>query len=119
MTTVIRNAYPSGRAVLFAALAAAGVLAAPQGLRAAPLGDDVPSLAVHYTDRDLATADGSARLYSRIAVAAERVCPQAGPADMSRLALAKACQAQAIARAVHEVGSPRLAAVSAAHGTRG
>jgi UrcA family protein len=77
---------------------------------------DVPTMIVHYADLDIATDEGARRLYRRIAAAAERVCPYADIQDLSGLAVSRSCQAQAIARAVQAVSSPRLADVYAAHG---
>jgi UrcA family protein len=77
--------------------------------------DDVASVAVQYSTADLSSDEGARNLYRRIATAAQAVCPNADPRDLDAFALSKSCQSEAIARAVRDVRSPRLAAVS---GTR-
>lgn len=94
--------------------AAAGTLVLALGsAQAAPTVDPdtgIPSLQVRYGDLDLATSAGVAALYRRIAAAAQEVCPRAEPAEIERYRASRACQAQAIERAVHEVHNPHLAA---------
>jgi UrcA family protein len=82
---------------------------------AATAADNVPSVAVQYSAIDLSSDEGARNLYRRIATAAQAVCPNANPRDLDAFALSKSCQSEAIARAVRDVRSPRLAAVS---GTR-
>ena len=77
--------------------------------------DDVPSVVVRYADLDLATDHGVRVLYARIAQAASAVCPDVPESDLHALALSRACQQQAIARAVRAVNSPLLAEVDADH----
>jgi UrcA family protein len=78
---------------------------------AAPATDDVPSVTVQYSAFDLASDEGARNLYRRIANAAQAVCPDANPHDLNGFVRSKSCQAEAIARAVRDVHSPRLAAV--------
>lgn len=80
-------------------------------VHAAPATSSVPSIAVKYSDLDLATDAGAHALYSRIATAARAVCPDANIRDLSAFANNRECQSEAIARAVRDVRSPRLAAV--------
>jgi UrcA family protein len=72
---------------------------------------DVPSVTVKYSDLNLATDEGAHQLYKRISTAARVVCPDADLRDLSAFASSKTCQSEAIARAVRDVRSPRLAAV--------
>jgi UrcA family protein len=76
--------------------------------------DDVRSVAVKYTERDLATEQGTLALYRRIAIAARLVCDAGDLADMHRVAAAKVCRQQAVAKAVQDVNNPKLAALYAA-----
>ena len=85
----------------------------------APPTVDTPSIVVSYSALDLATDEGARNLYSRIAAAGRAVCPDASFRDLSAYARAKACQSEAVARAVHDVRSPRLAAVYNAHARHG
>jgi UrcA family protein len=73
--------------------------------------DGVPSVTVKYSDLNLSTDEGATRLYTRIRGAAREVCPDTNPRDLKTFADSKACQSAAIARAVREIQSPRLAAV--------
>jgi len=86
---------------------------------ATPATDDVPSVAVKYSALDLATDDAASMLFTRIATAAQAVCPDASPRNLSAYAHSKMCQSEAIARAVHDVRSPRLAAVYSVRASRG
>jgi len=72
---------------------------------------DVPSATVKYSDLNLTTDEGAHQLYKRISAAARVVCPDADLRDLSAFASSKTCQSEAIARAVRDVRSPRLAAV--------
>jgi UrcA family protein len=79
--------------------------------QAVPAAADVPSITVQYSTWDLASDEGARNLYSRIATAARAVCPDSNSRDLSEYARSKDCRSEAIARAVHDVRSPRLAAV--------
>jgi UrcA family protein len=83
---------------------------------AATTADEVPSVAVQYSTIDLSSDEGALNLYRRIATAAQAVCPNADPRDLDAFALSKSCRSEAIARAIRDVRSPRLAAVSATRG---
>ena len=72
------------------------------------LEDGAREAQVHFADLDLARREGAAILYSRLRVAAESVCPDFDSKEMARAARAKACIAEAIARAVARVNRPVL-----------
>jgi UrcA family protein len=98
------------------ALAAAGALtasimfAAPALARAAEPAARPPQTIVHYSLRDLRTPHGVHTLYERIMSAARRVCPGYDSQDLDAYAYSRACQRQAVAQAVHQIGNRRLAA---------
>jgi len=81
-------------------------------LNVTPIGE-VPSVVVHYDDLNLATHEGSLKLYNRIVAAARAVCPKEDSRELTRYHLALRCQDQAIERAVHELHNPQLAAIHA------
>ena len=68
---------------------------------------------------NLATDVGAHELYSRIAMAARAVCPDANIRDLGAFSSSKMCQSEAIARAVQDVRNPRLAAGYSARTNRG
>lgn len=75
---------------------------------------DAPSVSVSYGDLNLATEEGTLALYKRIVSAARQVCPaDAGP-NVRLLAIARRCVDEAVARAVSDIRSPRLAELQAA-----
>jgi UrcA family protein len=81
---------------------------------AATVPDEVPRLVVRYPADSLETEGGARVLYRRLLRAAEEVCP-ANSADHPFLSSGvRHCREQAVAHAVYEIGSPRLAAVHAA-----
>jgi UrcA family protein len=86
---------------------------------AATQNSDVPSIKVRYNDLNLTTSAGVDALYTRIARAANAVCPIADIRDLAAVSYAKQCQVQAIARAVQEVNNTKLAVVHAARVARG
>jgi UrcA family protein len=77
------------------------------------------SVRVSYQDLDLATEQGSLALYARLVAAAHQVCLVSDIRDLTATAAAHACEQQAIARAVHDVNSPRLVATFAARQHQG
>ncbi|HLY52817.1 MAG TPA: UrcA family protein [Steroidobacteraceae bacterium] len=101
-------------ATTLAALAACFALGALGTARAAE-----PSMKVSYQDLNLSTEQGSQTLYARIADAARAVCVVEDIRDLRARAAVNTCREQAIARAVHGVDSPKLAALYAAHQQRG
>jgi UrcA family protein len=120
MTTVNlqRKSNPGIRAGL-AVIAGCVVAAGASVAEAATQSADVPSMVVRYADLDITTEQGAHTLYRRIVAAAQYVCPRADIRDLGRFAESRSCQAQATARAVQAVSSPRLAAVYAVHAKRG
>jgi UrcA family protein len=98
------------RAVMFVGC----ILAAAASLtQAATPASEVPSVTVKYADLNLSTDEGTNRLYSRITSAARAVCEREGSRDLATFAASRACESAAIARAVSEVHSARLAAAYA------
>jgi UrcA family protein len=72
-----------------------------------------PRVVVRYANAELETAEGLRHVRQRILSAVGQVCPAADIRDVERLARIKACWAQAIAGAVAQIKSPRLAALLA------
>ncbi len=68
---------------------------------------------VYFTAQDLATEQGTRALYRRIVSAAEDVCPGSDSLYPNVVNKSKECQRAAIARAIGQIGSARLAAVDA------
>jgi UrcA family protein len=113
--------YPARRrtAMRVAMLVGSIITAAAAGVAdAAGAATEVPSVVVRFTDVDLATDQGVRSLYTRIARAAHAVCPDAPIRDLNAAAQSRACQQQAIARAVREVNTPLLAAIYSDHWKR-
>ncbi|MGH7105598.1 MAG: UrcA family protein [Acetobacteraceae bacterium] len=100
-----------------AALAAMGVLAvtaslaSPATASAAQPSATAPEMAVYYSFRDLTTDQGTHALYEHIVSAARAVCPRYDSRDLTAFADSRECQRQAVARAIHQIGSARLAAL--------
>jgi UrcA family protein len=117
MNTAHLHLRSSRRAGLRVAALAAGIVAASAaGVSAAATSAvDAPSVVVHYADLDLATPQGAQALYRRIAAAAWRVCPNTDQRDLAAVAQNRNCREEAIARAVHDVGTPLLASAYAEH----
>lgn len=107
-------------ASLLAAAAGAVLLGAAPLAATAGTDADAPAMAVSYGDLDLSTESGARILFERIQVAADEVCPAVPDIrDLNRVATHSRCVRGAIARAVQQVGSPRLAAVFSAQSARG
>ncbi len=102
-----------------AALTACLIVGASATAYAAAPADGSPSVRVNYHDLNLATERGTQALYERIVLAAHRVCAVSDIRILAEVAAAQVCQAQAIAHAVRDVDSPRLAAVYSAHQPQG
>jgi UrcA family protein len=92
--------------------------AASGTVSAASVADEVPQRVVKYSPDTLNTDTGVQSLYHRIVKAAEEVCPAASGSRWVTTAVAE-CRAQSVARAVHQIDSPRLAALYAASSKRG
>ena len=107
-------------ASLLAAAAGAVLFGAAPLTATAATESDAPTMAVSYADLDLATESGARILFERIEVAADEVCPAVPDIrDLNRVATHSRCVREAIARAVQQVDSPRLAAVFSAESGRG
>ena len=89
------------------------------GTSATASAEPAPSARVNYHDLNLATEQGSQALYERIVLAARKVCAVSDIRILAEVAAGQVCQAQAIAHAVRDVNSPRLAAVYSAHQRQG
>jgi UrcA family protein len=76
---------------------------------AAPPAGDVPSIVVKCGDLNLSTEDGACRLYGRIVTAAREVCDRHNSRDLPAFTACSTCESTAIARAVSDFDSPRLA----------
>ena len=103
-------------ATLAASVAVAGLLSAgvaSAGDSGASSTVEVAQVVVGYADLDLDTERGAAALQRRIAAAARQVCGAPSPRDLRMYQKARDCMAAAIARAVEDVGSPRLAKLHA------
>jgi UrcA family protein len=99
-------------AAVILAGAAGLALAAGRASAAAPE-DAVPRIVVRYDSGMLATDEGVKQLYRRLNSAAEKVCiDESNNRFVSDAVIA--CRRQAVARAVHEIGNPHLAALQAA-----
>ena len=85
----------------------------------AATGDAAPTVTVRYADLNLGTDAGSAALYARLVSAARKVCAASDIRDLGAMAAARACEQQAIANAVRDVHSPKLAAVYDARARHG
>ena len=105
-----------GRAAMCAAVLLVGSLGVAQ---AATASDEVPSLVVRYGDLDLSTDAGVRALSRRLSTAAHQVCPFEDSKSPAQMAYNSTCRAEAIARAVHDINSPHLAALEAGHAKRG
>jgi len=64
---------------------------------------------VSISDLDLTTAEGSARLNSRIHAAAEKVCERVSLRDLRSASAFNACKGTAIAGAMEQVAALKLA----------
>jgi UrcA family protein len=87
-------------------------LAASGAVSAASSQDDGPGFSVKYTPEMLTTDAGVRALYNRIVSAAEGVCPVSTGSHVISSGV-KECRAKAIASVVHQINSPRLAALLA------
>lgn len=98
-------------ALAVTALGAAALLGSPATARAAQPAAAAPQTTLYYSFRDLSTDQGTHALYERIVSAARSVCPGYDSRDLSDYANSRQCQRQAVAHAIEQIGSARLAAV--------
>ena len=120
--TVTSNMTRRVRTALLVGCSLAGTLGVAQAATpndSVTLSDRVPTAVVNYGDLNLATEDGARTLYHRLTVAAQTVCPIQDARSLAQAALSHTCRAEAVARAVHQVNSPQLAALSAERSNRG
>jgi len=66
-------------------------------------GEPARATEVHYSDLNLANADGAQALKDRVARAAKRVCTFEGDKSLDSAVQAKACAKVAVARAMPQV----------------
>ena len=85
------------------------------GAASAAATDDVAREAtVRYSESSLATDDGARALYSRLAQAAERVCPDQPAFSRVSAGSVLKCRQEALSAAVAKIHNQRLAALHAA-----
>jgi UrcA family protein len=99
-------------------LATGLVAAASSVATAATSADEAPAISVRYSDLNLSTEQGNVTLYRRIVFAAHQVCPTNNGPNARLAAQAQRCVDEAVARAVKDIESPRLAELQAARGRR-
>ena len=101
---------------LLAALTACLLLGAAGAAHAVQPADAAPTVRVAYGDLNLASEQGNSTLYARIVSAARAVCgiDDVDNRDLPGLATARACESRAIAQAVSDVHSEKLAAIYSA-----
>jgi len=92
------------------AMAALAMFALPRDASAAQL---YGTKTVYYQSSDLAADQEARGLYRRIAEAAAMVCPPEDSRSRDETSASRACQRQAIARAVADIGNARLTAIFA------
>jgi UrcA family protein len=92
--------------------------AASGAVSAASVADDLPRQVVKYSPATLNSDAGVRSLYHRIVKAAEAVCPITPGTLLVPRAVAE-CRAESVARAVHQIDNPSLAALYAASSKSG
>jgi UrcA family protein len=112
---------PTGRRATALILLCCGIAAA-RAAGADPLASDsieVPRVVVKYDPSSLATDRGAAELLRRLAAASRKVCPESVESRLFPTPAILQCRADALARAVGAIDSPRLSALYRANETRG
>jgi UrcA family protein len=99
--------------VVFGMIAGCLLGALSVGTASAATADDVPTVVVKYDPQSLASEAGARALYQRLERVAQHVCPEASGRDLATLEVARRCERQAVAHAVREINSPRLAEIYA------
>jgi len=94
--------------VIFAAVAAASFAPVMQAAQAAEVANDRPAFVVRYSDLNIDTQAGAAKLYQRIQHAAEQVCGKADSRRLDEVVAAKDCMVKAVASSVAAVGNAQL-----------
>jgi UrcA family protein len=121
MIPVSMAAPMAARFAASAAIAVAGLMSAGTAVAATPAATrsvEVAQVIVQYGDLNLDTERGTVVLQRRLEAAAHRVCGRPDARDLRRATQARECRQDAIARAVKDVGSPRLAERHAAGRSR-
>ncbi len=108
----------SNKSRLLAAVAGLVIFAAGTAAVAADK-DGVRTSRVNFADLNLATDTGSAVLYQRITWAARQVCSEGNSMDLATQMRVRKCEHEAVARAVNDLGSPRLAMLHASRTKHG
>jgi UrcA family protein len=109
---------PRALAACLTALAGSVLATSAHAAGAETPANEAPSVAVRYDDLDLASEQGALALYRRLEAAARRVCPLEDTRDLGGFMRSRACQSEALARAVRTVNNPQLAAVQALRSSR-
>jgi UrcA family protein len=108
----ISSGRPARRWFAAAALAMSALTPFAAALAAAPAVDAPMQVKLKFADLDLATDVGARVLLRRIEAAAELICGDPrGLLPLNRLVRVQQCNAQAIGRAVADVGAPRVTLV--------
>jgi UrcA family protein len=92
---------------VFAAVAAVSLASVAMAAKA-DQAVDAPARTVHYSDLNLNTQAGVAKLYNRIRNAAQLVCGDVDPRRLDEAASAKACIDRAVFSSVTAVNNPKL-----------
>jgi UrcA family protein len=109
---MIKSTQPSRSRPFAIALGAAVITLSGLAAFAETRGADAPLQAVvTYADLDLQSDAGIKALHGRVTAAVRSVCPDEKSLDLAKLRAVQACREQATARAIKEIGSPRLAAM--------
>jgi UrcA family protein len=120
MITTHTKVSPLGALLALLATAALGLLAVGSAARAESIDETLPgrTAIVHYGDIDLARPGSAARLYARLAQAAERVCSPLDTPDLTLGQRHRHCVDDALDAAITQVADPRLTAyrLTRAHG---
>lgn len=102
---------PALTALAATALATAALPGSSATASAAQPAAAAPQATIYYSFRDLSTDQATHALYERIVSAARSVCPGYDSRDLIEYANSRQCQRQAVAHAVEQIGSARLAAL--------
>jgi len=119
MNSITLRPHGNRYALITALSACIAIGAAAAAAHAGEPSASAPAVKVGYHDLNLATDAGNSALYARLEKAAAKVCVVDDIRDLAAVAARPACEQQAIARAVREINSPRLAALYSARAPRG
>src|SRR5262245_17983445 len=96
-------------------------LTAPAGAttaRVSPNGEETYRTTVHYGDLDLKTHQGADQLYSRLSLAATRVCEDAGDPYVRLTHTYRECRNEAVSGAVREINNPLVTQAYEQHASK-